>query len=143
VNKRDARWRDVSISKGGSATRLQAEKVRMIGKLVFLVVTLSLPSFSEPLWGADADSLQRLLIDGSRKEAKLVFYMSVETEFARSLTTAFEDEESRPLQGRSAFGVPLREFHRVTVGVENKRNKVLTSRPIRLRIQGKFYSRRF
>jgi len=33
---------------------------------------------------------QRALIEGARKEGKMVFYTSVETEFARALTTAFE-----------------------------------------------------
>src|SRR5262245_51504131 len=37
--------------------------------------------------GAEPDSR---LIDGAKKEAKMVFYTSVETEFARSLTSAFE-----------------------------------------------------
>lgn len=40
-------------------------------------------------YGADADP-QRALIEGARKEGKMVFYTSVETEFARSLTTGFE-----------------------------------------------------
>jgi len=41
-------------------------------------------------WGADADGQQRLLIDAARKEGKMIFYTSVETEFARSLTSGFE-----------------------------------------------------
>jgi iron(III) transport system substrate-binding protein len=40
--------------------------------------------------GADGDAQQRLLVEAARKEAKMVFYTSVETEFARSLTAAFE-----------------------------------------------------
>jgi iron(III) transport system substrate-binding protein len=62
----------------------------MIRKLVFVIVTFLLPVLADPLYGADADPLQRPLIEGAKKEARLVFYTSVETEFARSLTTAFE-----------------------------------------------------
>ena len=39
---------------------------------------------------ADADSRASALVEGAKKEAKMVFYTSVETEFARSLTSAFE-----------------------------------------------------
>ena len=39
---------------------------------------------------ADADSRASVLVEGAKKEAKMVFYTSVETEFARSLTSAFE-----------------------------------------------------
>jgi iron(III) transport system substrate-binding protein len=62
----------------------------MIRKLVFVIVTFLLPVLADPLYGADADPLQRPLIEGAKKEARLVFYTSVETEFARSLTTVFE-----------------------------------------------------
>ena len=62
----------------------------MIGKLAFFIVSISLCMFGTSLHGADVDGLQRQLIEGARKEGKLVFYTSVETEFARSLTTAFE-----------------------------------------------------
>lgn len=40
-------------------------------------------------FGADPEP-QRTLIEGAKKEGKMVFYTSVETEFARALTTAFE-----------------------------------------------------
>ena len=40
--------------------------------------------------GAEIDGREAALIGGAKKEAKLVFYTSVETEFARSLTQAFE-----------------------------------------------------
>ncbi|MGH7871453.1 MAG: ABC transporter substrate-binding protein [Candidatus Binatia bacterium] len=40
--------------------------------------------------GAEIDGRVAGLIDGAKKEAKMVFYTSVETEFARSLTLAFE-----------------------------------------------------
>jgi ABC-type Fe3+ transport system substrate-binding protein len=64
----------------------------MIGKLAFLIVTISLRLLADPdpLRGADSESSQRILIDAAKKEAKLVFYTSVETEFARSLAGAFE-----------------------------------------------------
>ena len=39
---------------------------------------------------AEADGLQRTLVEAARKEGKMIFYTSVETEFARSLTGAFE-----------------------------------------------------
>ena len=62
----------------------------MLGKLTFLMVSLWLYVFGTPLHGAEGDGAQRQLIEGAKKEGKLVFYTSVETEFARSLTTAFE-----------------------------------------------------
>ena len=43
-----------------------------------------------PGHGADADGQQRLLIEAARKDAKMIFYTSVETEFARALTSGFE-----------------------------------------------------
>jgi iron(III) transport system substrate-binding protein len=43
-----------------------------------------------PLRAAENDSRQRDLMEGAKKEAKMVFYTSVETEFARALTNGFE-----------------------------------------------------
>lgn len=40
--------------------------------------------------GAAADPRSAALIDGAKKEGKMVFYTSVETEFARLLTSGFE-----------------------------------------------------
>ncbi|HJX10760.1 MAG TPA: hypothetical protein VJ733_09700, partial [Candidatus Binatia bacterium] len=40
--------------------------------------------------GAALSAESDKLIEGARKEGKMVFYTSVETEFARSLTVAFE-----------------------------------------------------
>lgn len=40
--------------------------------------------------GADPDPRAAALIEAAKKEGKMVFYTSVETEFARSLTSAFE-----------------------------------------------------
>lgn len=41
-------------------------------------------------YGAEADPRPVALIDGAKKEGRMVFYTFVETEFARILTTAFE-----------------------------------------------------
>ncbi|HEX5607122.1 MAG TPA: iron ABC transporter substrate-binding protein, partial [Candidatus Binatia bacterium] len=38
----------------------------------------------------EADPRSTVLVEGAKKEAKMVFYTSVETEFARALTSAFE-----------------------------------------------------
>lgn len=40
--------------------------------------------------GAEVDGRLTSLIEGAKREAKMVFYTSVETEFARALTQAFE-----------------------------------------------------
>src|SRR3954469_11945828 len=45
---------------------------------------------SRPVLSAEADSQQRQLVEGAKKEARMVFYTSVETEFARILTGGFE-----------------------------------------------------
>ena len=66
----------------------------MIGRLTFVIVSVSLCVLGTSLYGADGDGLQRQLIEGAKKEGKLVFYTSVETEFARSLTAAFEAKYS-------------------------------------------------
>jgi iron(III) transport system substrate-binding protein len=52
--------------------------------LAFLLVFLNGPAF-----GAQGDA-QRALIEGAKKEGRMVFYTSVETEFARVLTGGFE-----------------------------------------------------
>jgi len=62
----------------------------MIGKLALLTALFFVCVLGTPLHGADSESLQRPLIEGAKKEGRLVFYTSVETEFARSLTTGFE-----------------------------------------------------
>jgi len=46
--------------------------------------------FPAPLHGAQTDAHQRGLMEGAKLETKLVFYTSVETEFARSLANGFE-----------------------------------------------------
>jgi iron(III) transport system substrate-binding protein len=54
-----------------------------IVSLVFIIF------LSQSAQGAEVDA-QRQLIEGAKKEGKLVFYTSVETEFARVLTSGFE-----------------------------------------------------
>jgi ABC-type Fe3+ transport system substrate-binding protein len=51
---------------------------------------LALLCFSRLVFGAEGDGHDRHLIEGAKKEAKMVFYTSVETEFARALTGGFE-----------------------------------------------------
>jgi ABC-type Fe3+ transport system substrate-binding protein len=57
-----------------------------------LTTILALPvlSFGRAGFAAEPDVRQRQLIESAKKEGKMVFYTSVETEFARALTTAFE-----------------------------------------------------
>ena len=52
------------------------------------ILLLSLPC--SLAHGANEQNQQQRFVDGARKEGKMVFYTSVETEFARSLTAAFE-----------------------------------------------------
>ena len=51
---------------------------------------MALLATSATALGADADP--RLLAEGAKKESKLVFYTSMETEFARLLTSGFESK---------------------------------------------------
>src|SRR5262245_33151082 len=89
--KDEERRRDVFILKGLSVKRPHTEETnKMISKLTFAVVLVSLCVLETSLHAADGDGLQRRLIEGAKKEGKLVFYTSVETEFARSLAAAFE-----------------------------------------------------
>jgi iron(III) transport system substrate-binding protein len=69
---------------------MRVEEVRIVSRFVFLTVLLAGSLLGTPLHGADRDGRQRQVIDGAKKEGKLVFYTSVETEFARSLTGGFE-----------------------------------------------------
>src|SRR6185295_2281863 len=60
-------------------------KVRIVfGVWVTLVVLTAIAH------GGEADPRLSALTEGAKKEGKMVFYTSVETEFARSLTSAFE-----------------------------------------------------
>jgi hypothetical protein len=56
----------------------------MIGKLTFLICWMVV--LGTPLHGADSDAQQRHLMDGAKKEGKLVFYTSVEVSEAWSET---------------------------------------------------------
>ena len=55
-----------------------------------ILCLLLLTIFPATAQGGEADARLSVLIDGAKKEGKMVFYTSVETEFARSLTSAFE-----------------------------------------------------
>jgi iron(III) transport system substrate-binding protein len=60
-------------------------------KIRVQILCLLLPMcLSGVVHGAEIDGRAAALVEGAKKEAKLVFYTSVETEFARSLTQAFE-----------------------------------------------------
>jgi iron(III) transport system substrate-binding protein len=58
--------------------------------MVTAILVLLLLSSARGGVAAEPDVRQRQLIENAKKEDKLVFYTSVETEFARALTTAFE-----------------------------------------------------
>jgi iron(III) transport system substrate-binding protein len=58
--------------------------------LVACLYTLALVFLAARVYGAEATRQQPGLLDNAKKEAKLVFYTSVETEFARALTAGFE-----------------------------------------------------
>ena len=62
----------------------------MFPNMALAVLLSFLVLFCKSAHGAEGDAHQRLLIEGAKKEGRLVFYTSVETEFARSLTIAFE-----------------------------------------------------
>ena len=57
---------------------------------VVMLCLLLLPSLCALAYGGEADSRSAALVEGAKKDGKMVFYTSVETEFARSLTAAFE-----------------------------------------------------
>jgi iron(III) transport system substrate-binding protein len=62
----------------------------MVPNIGLFILLSFLSTFSTVVCAAEGEAQQRQWIDGSKKEGKLVFYTSVETEFARSLTAAFE-----------------------------------------------------
>lgn len=62
----------------------------MCKKLVSHLATLLLSLSCSLTHAANEDNQQQRFVDGARKEGKMVFYTSVETEFARSLAVAFE-----------------------------------------------------
>src|ERR1700704_2069493 len=57
---------------------------------VLMFCFLLLTDWNRMACGAEADSRSPALVEGAKKVGKMVFYTSVETEFARSLTAAFE-----------------------------------------------------
>jgi iron(III) transport system substrate-binding protein len=57
---------------------------------ISILCLLIMSCFLSAADGAEADPRTAALIEGAKKEGKMVFYTSVETEFARILTTAFE-----------------------------------------------------
>ena len=63
----------------------------MIYRIAYLILLLA--SLHEAALGAESDA-QRALVEGAKKERRLVFYTSVETEFARALTAGFEAKYS-------------------------------------------------
>ena len=62
----------------------------MVPNIGLFILLSFLSLFSNAVSPAEGDVQQLQLIDGAKKEGKVVFYTSVETEFARSLTAAFE-----------------------------------------------------
>ena len=62
----------------------------MVPNIGLFILLSFLSLFSNAVSAAEGDAQQLQLIDGAKKEGKVVFYTSVETEFARSLTAAFE-----------------------------------------------------
>jgi len=58
--------------------------------LSICLLMLTLLTMGRGVYGAEVDGSARQLAEAARKEGKLVFYTSVETEFARALTSAFE-----------------------------------------------------
>ena len=61
--------------------------MKQIVALGGLMIVIMLSAIAQ---GGEADPRSAALIEGAKKENKMVFYTSVETEFARLLTTAFE-----------------------------------------------------
>lgn len=59
-------------------------------KLIFCMAAAILLVSRAVAWGGEADSRSAALVEAAKKEGKMVFYTSVETEFARVLTAAFE-----------------------------------------------------
>ena len=89
-HKHDARRRDAFTLKGLPVRRPRTEEIRNDWQIGFFHCVDFFVYAGTALHGADVDGLQRQLIEGARKEGSWQFYTSVETEFARSLTTAFE-----------------------------------------------------
>jgi hypothetical protein len=78
---------------------------RHVTPFLALVVLWLLPNLAG---AADGDAQQRHLIESAKKDAKMVFYIFVETEFARALT-ADSKRSTRSLR-RTFFVPPMRRF---------------------------------
>ena len=79
--------------------------LRHVTPFLALVVLWLLPNLAG---AADGDAQQRHLIESAKKEAKMVFYTSVETEFARALTSGFEAKY--PFIKTDIFVPPMTRF---------------------------------
>src|SRR5689334_15414013 len=86
---RDPASRLAERRSGHEQTRATRLEVKMkLSRLLLVVFVLSF--WRTVATGADADPRASALVEAAKKEGKMVFYTSVETEFARSLTSAFE-----------------------------------------------------
>ena len=61
--------------------------MKQLVALAGLIIALALSAVAQ---GGEADPRLSQLVEGAKKEGKMVFYTSVETEFARLLTSGFE-----------------------------------------------------
>src|SRR5438093_6177758 len=64
----------------------------MVENLVLRILVSFLSLICVQAYAADGDNQHQRLIEAAKKEGKMVFYTSVETEFARALTSGFEAE---------------------------------------------------
>jgi iron(III) transport system substrate-binding protein len=62
----------------------------MLENLVLRILVSFLSLICAQAYAAEGDNQHQRLIERARKEGKMVFYTSVETEFARALTSGFE-----------------------------------------------------
>jgi iron(III) transport system substrate-binding protein len=72
------------------AKRVAISRERIFRNLTLCFLMGFLWLFCKLAHGAEGNTLQGPLIEGAKKEGQMVFYTSVETEFARALTAAFE-----------------------------------------------------
>src|SRR5947208_11985074 len=62
----------------------------MLKNLILHAIVLLLSLILPKAYAAEGDNQRQRFIEDDKKEAKMVFYTSVETEFARALTSGFE-----------------------------------------------------
>src|SRR6266550_509474 len=62
----------------------------MLKNLILHALVLLLSLILPKAYAAEGDNQQQRFIEDAKKEGKMVFYTSVETEFARALTSGFE-----------------------------------------------------